>query len=78
MIGFQNDRKGPSTMINEVNTMTTRQNDLVVKKVSSNQLYLVISFVKPLLSRNFCAKNRESKFLLKKSQRSSFDEIFSL
>ena len=33
MIGFQNDRKGMSTtmMINEVNTMTTRQNDVVVK-----------------------------------------------
>ena len=32
--GFQNDRKGmmPTTMINEVDTMTTRRNDLVVKK----------------------------------------------
>ena len=39
MIGFQNDRNGKTTttmtMINEVNTMTTRQNDLVVNKVST-------------------------------------------
>ena len=35
MIGFQNDRNGKTTtmMINKVNTMTPRQNDLVVKKV---------------------------------------------
>jgi len=33
MIGFQKDRKGPSTMINRVNTMTPRQNDLVVKNI---------------------------------------------
>ena len=39
MIGFQNDRNGKTTMmimmmmmINKVNTMTPRQNDLVVKK----------------------------------------------
>ena len=33
MIGFQNDRNGKMTtmMINKVNTMTPRQNDLVVK-----------------------------------------------
>ena len=31
--GFQNDRKGKTTTINnEVNTMTPRQNDLVVQK----------------------------------------------
>ena len=43
MIGFQNDRKGPSTMINEVNTMTTRQNDLVVKNpITSNESKLDI------------------------------------
>ena len=31
--GFQNDRKCMmTTMINKVNTMTPRQNDLVVKK----------------------------------------------
>ena len=38
MIGFQNDRNGKTTttmmmMINKVNTMTPRQNDLVVKKL---------------------------------------------
>ena len=38
MIGFQNDRNGKMTttmmmMINKVNTMTPRQNDLVVKIV---------------------------------------------
>ena len=33
MIGFQNNRNGKmTTMINKVNTMTPRQNDLVVKK----------------------------------------------
>ena len=32
MIGFQNNRNGKmTTMINKVNTMTPRQNDLVVK-----------------------------------------------
>ena len=38
MIGFQNDRNGKTTttmmMINKVNTMTPRQNDLVVKNKS--------------------------------------------
>ena len=37
MIGFQNNRNGKmtTTMINKVNTMTPRQNDLVVKKAMS-------------------------------------------
>ena len=51
MIGIE---KG-DMKINEVNTMTPRQNDLVVKNRQIN--YLVISLVKPLLSRNFCEKD---------------------
>ena len=43
MIGFQNDRNGKTTttmmmMINKVNTMTPRQNDLVVKKKSCSDI----------------------------------------
>ena len=38
MIGFQNNRNGKmTTMINKVNTMTPRQNDLVVKNMLIHQ-----------------------------------------
>ena len=40
IIGFQNDRNGKTTtmMINKVNTMTPRPNDLVVKKQNNSLL----------------------------------------
>ena len=49
--GFQNDRKGmmPTTMINEVNTMTTRQNDLVVKNCQTK--YSISRFFLKSVSR---------------------------
>ena len=60
MIGIDRGKMTTTTMINRVNTMTPRQNDLVVKNRQIN--YLVISLVKPLLSRIFCEKSVRENF----------------
>ena len=42
MIGIEKCQMTTSTMINEVNTMTPRQNDLVVKNVSPIHHFFII------------------------------------